>query len=215
MSTLDPNSKYSINIDDEKLDKLIDDTKSTLDDKIKEFNDKYQRFRLDREGNNVNITNPYLVSTYFFKSINPLEMAEPLYNTVQLNKVWKLYQLIVEKINMEVVLFQPTLSHFASFCGLPLEKLQNLRNDPNEGMRLLINRINDEVFNANMTLTQQKYLTERPTTYRMKVENEALEKKAPNVNINIGAKTIDLDAMKERLKSIKAVANGQIGYEGK
>lgn len=215
MNNVNPSTKYTLNIDDKKLDTHISKIKDNLDKEIEKFNEKHRKFKIDRQGNEENITNPYLVSTYFFKSINPMESAEPTYTVLQLTKVWKIYMYIVEKINMDVVLFQPTLSHFASFCGLPLEKLQSLKNDPNESMRLLINRINDEIFNANMTLTQQKYLTERPTTYRMKVENEALEKKSPNVNINIGTKAIDLNAMQERLKNIRAVANGQIEYEGK
>lgn len=208
--------KKTLDVDENSLDYLVSKRKEELDGLFETFLYKFKKTKIDKLGNLEDATNPYLVSTYFFKTINPVSEVEPKYTSEQLSLVWQLYKDIVERINMEITLFQPTLSHFASFTGLTLESLQTLRNSRvDESMHNLVEKIFTEVFDANMTLTQHKKLTERSTTYRMKVENEAIEKKNPTVNINVGAKAIDLSAMNERIAQIQEMTRKQIEYEGK
>ena len=141
--------------------------------------------------------------------------VEPVYNSEQLASVYDLYCEMIEKINMEVMTFQPTISHFAKFAGISLNNFNELKNSPDENMRVLMERINSDIFDANMTLTQHKKLTEKATTFRMKVENEMIEKKTPSVNVNLNAKSVDLDKINARIREIQNITKGRIKYEEK
>lgn len=212
---MNESKKFTLAIDSKSLTKILTTRRNDLNESINDFVDTYVKFKTDKAGNLINDTNPLLVSTYFFKPINPMGNVEPIYTSEQLAQVYDLYCFLIEKINMEVMLFQPSISHFAKFAGISLQKFQDLKNSYDDSMRSLVERINSEIFDANMTLTQHKKLSERPTTFRMKVENEMIEKKSPNVNVNVSAKTIDLDAMNERLYEIQNLTTKQIDYEGK
>ena len=206
---------YTLMVDSEKLSKLLKDKKDKLPDLIKEFTEKYLKSKIDKNGNKIDDTNPYLVSTFFFKPINPMSNVEPIYTSEQLNAVYDLYCYIVEQVNMEVTIFNPSVSHFVKFAGISLVGFNNLRNSVDESMKFLTERINADIFDANMTLAQHSKVTERPTTYRMKVENEMIEKKAPSVNVKLTAKSLDLDKINERLHEIQSITAKKINYEGK
>lgn len=208
--------KKTLKVETKSLDEIIQERIDNLDDLFDEFLEKYKKVKVDKFGNVEDATNPYLVSTYFFKTLNPCIDVEPTYTTAQIIKIWELYKEIIERINMELSLFQPTLSHFASFLGVSLDTLHMMRaNKLDDSMRTIMEKIFTETFDANITLSQRKLVTERATTYRMKVENEAIEKKSPTLNINVGAKAIDLTAMNERLAQIQEITRKQIDYEGK
>lgn len=202
-------------INSENLDKILVKKEKELENQLDEFEQNYIKFKIDKVGNLVNDTNPLLVSTFFFKSINPLGNVDPIYTSEQLAKVYELYSKIVEQVNMRIMLFQPTLSHFCKFAGISLQAFNGLKNSYDETMRVLVERINADIFDSNMTLAQQKKVTERATTYRMKVENEMIEKKTPNVNVNVTAKALDLDRINERLYEIQSLTRKQVSYEEK
>lgn len=212
---MDEGKKYTLSIETKSLTKIIEKRNKELDKEFSDFASQYVKYKTDKLGNLVNDTNPLLVSTYFFKPINPNANVEPVYTSEQLSLVYNLYCQIIEKINMEIMLFQPSISHFCKFAGISLTGFQDLKNSYDESVRTLANKINSEIFDANMTLAQHKKITEKPTTFRMKVENEMIEKKSPNVNVNVSAKTIDLDKLNERLFEIQSLTKQQIDYEGK
>lgn len=207
--------RYTLAIDSENLDKILIKKENELEGLIQDFQLNHVKYKLDKVGNQINDTNPLLVSTYFFKSINPMGNVDPIYTSDQLAKVYEMYSKIVEEVNMNIMLFQPTISHFCKFAGISLNAFQGLKNTYDENMRVLVERINADIFDSNMTLAQHKKVTERPTTYRMKVENEMIEKKSPTVNVNVNAKTLDLDKINERLYEIQNITKKQIKYEGK
>ena len=82
-------------------------------------------------------------------------------------------------------------------------------------MRILFKKIDDEVRDANLLLAQNKKIVAKTTEFRLKVENETIEKKTPNVNISLNAKTLDLDKINERLVEINTITRKQVKYEGK
>ena len=207
--------RYTLTINSANLEKVLKARREGFSKQIDEFNLKFSKNKVDKQGNVVNDTNPFLVSTYFFKPINPMGNVEPIYNSEQLASVYDLYCEMIEKINMEVMLFQPTISHFAKFAGISLNNFNELRNSVDENMRVLMERINSDIFDANMTLTQHKKLSEKPTTFRMKVENEMIEKKSPSVNVNVSAKSVDLDRINARIREIQNITRGRIKYEEK
>lgn len=206
-------TKISLAIDSKNLEKILKQKIGILDKQLEEFKEKYVEFKYDKFGNRENKTNPYLVATYFFKSINPMGNVEPIYTSEQLAKVFDLYITIIEKVNMEIMPFQPTLTHFCNFAGISLSKFHELKNSYDESMKVLVERINNNVFDSNVTLAQHKKLADKSTTYRMKVENEMIEKKTPNVNVNVTTKSIDLDKINERLFEIQSITKRQINYE--
>ena len=92
----------------EMLPKIVEERKKEVVNQLVEFQDKYIQTKYDRYGNETKIVNPYLISTYFFKSINPLSNVEPAYSSEKLAIVWDIYMYLIEQVNMNIYTFQPT-----------------------------------------------------------------------------------------------------------
>lgn len=145
--------------------------------------------------------NPYLVSTYFFKSINPLSNIEPMYSSEKLAAVWGIYMNLIELVNIHIGPFQPTLSHFAKFAGISTYTLKSYKNSADIQMQTIANKIFDETFDSNVLLAQNKILSNRSTELRVKVENEVQEKPQVKVNVNVNQE-VDLNQISARLNEI-------------
>lgn len=202
--------KFYVNAQFDNLPQVIEERKDILVDKLTEFQNKYVQVNEDRQGNTYNVFNPYLISTYFFKSINPLSNIEPLYNAEKLAIVWEFYMYLIEQVNMEIGEFQPTLSHFAKFAGISLNTLRNYRNSGDAQMEVLIEKIYDEIMNSNLLLAQTARLKEKSTAMRLKVENEIVEKPVQKQVVNINA-SIDLDKINNRISEL-ASFNKKVKY---
>lgn len=181
---------------------LVEERKKEVVNEIILFQEKYVKTRIDKYGNEEKIVNPYLISTYFFKSINPLYSKNPTYNAEKLSIVWELYMYLVEQVNMQIAPFQPTLTHFAKFAGISLQTLTNYRNSGDEDMMNVCEKIYDECFNGNVSLAQTGLLKEKTTMSRMKIENQVVEKAQPQVSVNLEA-NVDLNEINKRLEEIK------------
>lgn len=145
--------------------------------------------------------NPYLVSTFFFKSINPLSNIEPQYSSEKLSVVWNIYMYLIEQVNINIGPFQPTLSHFAKFAGISTYTLKSYRNSSDLQMQTMANKIFDETFDSNVLLAQNKILSNRSTELRVKVENEVQEKPQVKVNVNVN-QDVDLGQISARLSEL-------------
>ena len=208
-------AKYTLSINGENLSKIVKKQKDGLPKLIEEFMLKHYKTKLDKMGNVLDDNNQFLISKFFFKSINPMPNVEPIYNSEQLSMVWDLYMYIIEEVNTQVTMLPPTLTHFAKFAGISLDTLKSFKYDLDENMRILFKKIDDEVRDANLLLAQNKKIVAKTTEFRLKVENETIEKKTPNVNISLNAKTLDLDKINERLVEINTITRKQVKYEGK
>lgn len=186
----------------ENLPTIVEAKKKEIVDKLAEFQEKHIQIKYDKYGNEEKIINPYLISTYFFKTINPLSSKIPKYNAEKLSIVWDLYMYLVEQVNMEIAPFQPTLTHFAKFAGISLSTINSYKNCGDEDMMILCEKIYDECFNGNMSLAQTGNLREKSTMSRMKIENQVVEQPRPNVNVNVSTK-VDLNEINKRLEEIK------------
>lgn len=186
----------------ENLPTIVEAKKKEIVDKLAEFQEKHIQIKYDKYGNEEKIINPYLISTYFFKTINPLSSKMPKYNAEKLSIVWDLYMYLVEQVNMEIAPFQPTLTHFAKFAGISLSAINGYKNCGDEDMMILCEKIYDECFNGNMSLAQTGNLREKSTLSRMKIENQVVEQPKPNVNVNVSTK-VDLNEINKRLEEIK------------
>lgn len=146
--------------------------------------------------------NPYLVSTYFFKAINPLGNIEPQYSSEKLGIVWDLYMYLIEQVNIKIGAFQPTISHFCKFAGITTSTLKGYKSKGDIQMQIIVNKIFDETFDSNVLLAQNKILSNRSTELRVKVENEVEEKPQVRVNVNVETE-VDLGQISSRLEEIQ------------
>ena len=187
------------------LDDILAKKEEELVDKLNEYQKMIKTEVKDDEGNVIDYKekayNPYLVSTFFFKSINPLSNIEPQYSSEKLAAVWNVYMYFVEQVNINVGAFQPTLSHFAKFAGISTNTLKSYRNSSDLQMQTIANKIFDETFNSNVLMAQNKALSNRSTELRVKVENEVQEKPQVKLNVNVNQE-IDLDQISHRLDEI-------------
>lgn len=198
--------KFYVNGQIENLDLLVEQKKKEIVDKIVEFN-KLQTIEIKNADGEVVDTvqkelNPYLISTFFFKSINCLANVEPVYTSEKLAIVWELYMYLIEQVNINIGMFQPTLSHFAKFAGISTTTLKAYKNSTDHQMQVLVNKIYDETFDSNVLLAQNKKLSNRSTELRVKVENEVQEKPQVKVNVNV-SNDVDLEQISNRLEEIR------------
>lgn len=187
------------------LPELVENKKEEMVLKLGDFQRNYVRYKLDRSGNKTKVVNPYLISTYFFKTVNPVHTKVPLYTPEKLSIVWDLYMYLIEQVNMWIAPFNPTLSHFCKFAGITLVTFNSYKTNGDDDMLTLCNKICDETMNSNFELAQNKLLNEKTTMSRLKVENQIVEKEQPRVNVNITAKAnnVDLNEINKRLAEIQ------------
>ena len=187
------------------LEEIVKQKQEEIVKKVDEYNKMMTQEILNEDGEIEEIKekpyNPYLVSTFFFKSINPLTNIEPQYSSEKLAVVWNLYMELIEKVNVYVGVIQPTLSHFAKFAGISTATLKQYKNSPDLQMKILINKIFDETFDSNVLLAQNKKLSNRSTELRVKVENEVQEKPQVKVNVNVN-QDADLGQISARLEEL-------------
>lgn len=202
--------KFYVNSSLDNLDELIEKKEQELITKIEEYQKMMTVEVRNSEGEVVDVVekqyNPYLVSTFFFKSINPLSNVEPVYSSEKLSVVWNIYMSLIEKVNIYVGPFQPTLSHFAKFAGISRSTLASYRNSPDIQMQIIANKIYDETFDSNVLLAQNKILSNRSTELRVKVENEVQEKPQVKVNLNVNQE-VDLEQISARLDELSNFSN--------
>lgn len=194
----------------ENLDELVEMKKNQLVKQIEDYQKLMTEEIYNADGEVIQTIqkqyNPYLVSTYFFKSVNPLTNIEPDYSSEKLAIIWNLYMYLIEQVNINIGVIQPTISHFCKFAGISVSKFKSLKNRGTFEMQTLINKICDETFDSNVFLAQNKILSNRSTELRVKVENEVQEKPQVHVNVNVNEE-VNLDQIASRLKEISNFKN--------
>lgn len=197
--------KFYVNSTLDNLEELLQKKEQELVKQIQEYQQMCVLEIKNSEGEIVDFVtkpyNPYLVSTFFFKSINPLSNIEPQYSSEKLAAVWSIYMYLIEQVNINIGPFQPTLSHFAKFAGISTYTLKSYKNSPDLQMQIVANKIFDETFDSNVLLAQNKILSNRSTELRVKVENEVQEKPQVKVNVNVNQE-VDLGQISARLNEI-------------
>ena len=196
----------------ENVEQLVEMKKKELVEKIQEY-DRLMTIEITNDVGEVistkrKQTNPYLISTYFFKTINPLTSLEPEYSAEKLAIVWDLYMYLIEQVNIEIGFMQPTISHFCKFAGISVNTFKNYKTRGTKEMQILANKISDETFNGNVLLAQNRQLSDRSTALRVKVENEVQEKPQVRVNVNVN-EDIDLDQIASRLHELSNFKNNR------
>ncbi len=169
---------------------------------IKYANEHLEAVKWDKDGcvlaREVKI-NPLVVSNYFFKPIMPIVGQEPIYNAEKLGMVFDYYNELITEVNDKIGNFPSSLTLFCKFAGITLNTLRRYKNSEDYSMRVVAEKIYDQIGDENITMSQMGVVRERSTIFKMKSQNEITEKVQPNVNISVKTIDVDLDKINERL----------------
>ena len=186
----------------EKKDELVKDMIKYHDSHLKEC-------KWDKEGNpvawKVDI-NPLVINNYFFKPICPITSQEPIYNAEKLGMVFDYYCDILAEVNNQIGNYPSSLTAFCKLAGITFNTLRNYRNSDDYNMRVVAEKIYDQIGDENVTMSQMGVVRERSTIFKMKTQNEMVEKIQPQVKVNVNAE-IDVDKIQERLDKYKKFAS--------
>ena len=155
----------------------------------------------DKDGNPLAYKvdyNPIVVSNNYFKPIIPINCHEPLYNAEKLSMVYDYYCDLLAEINDKIGYLPSSLTSFCKLAGITSTTLRNYRNSSDLNMRIIADKIYDQIGDENLTMSQLGKVSERSTIFKLKSQNEMIEKEQPKVTINITEKP-DLERINERL----------------
>lgn len=181
-----------------------------MQEKRKEIQDKLVKYleenkvkKRTKDGTEYEVpnVNPLVIQKYFFQSINPLVNVEPKYSAEKLGIVWQLYEEMIGFINSKIGVLVPNLSSFCSFAGIRLSTFKQYKQSLDEDMRIVVEKIEDGCFDSNVTMSQFGYIKERSTVYRMKSEQEKIEKETPAIHIH--NEGVNLGDINKRLKELQ------------
>jgi hypothetical protein len=134
--------------------------------------------------------NPIIITNTFFKPIVPFN-TNPVYNSYQIGRIYEYYQELLTMINNEIGAFPSSLTLFCRFIGVTLNDFKDLRNSDDESMRIVVQKIIDDVDESNITMAQTGSVQERSTLFKLKAQNEMVEKTTPKVTVNVKANIDD------------------------
>lgn len=173
-----------------------------VQDMIKYADEHREAVKWDKDGcvlaKEVQI-NPLVISNYFFKPIIPISSQEPVYNAEKLGMVFDYYCELLYEVNDKIGNFPSSLTLFCKFAGITLNTLRRWKSSDDYSMRVVVEKIYDQIGDENITMSQMGVVRERSTLFKMKSQNEITEKVQPNVNINVKTVDVDLDRINERL----------------
>lgn len=150
--------------------------------------------------------NPLVINNYFFKSIVPITSREPIYNAEKLGMVFDYYCEILAEVNDKIGYFPSSLTSFCKMAGITFSTLRSYKNSTDYNMRVIVEKIYDQIGDENITMSQMGMVREKSTIYKMKAQNEITEKQQPNININITEQP-DMERIEARLNKYKNYAN--------
>jgi hypothetical protein len=195
-----------------KVDTMLDTIqakKQEICDEISQYaSDNLKPCKWDKDGEpiefKVNIK-PIVINNYFFKSIVPLGNVEPIYNAEKLSMVFDYYCDILAEVNDKIGDFPSSLTSFCKLAGITLSTLRSYKNSQDLSMRVVVEKIYDQIGDINISMSQLGIVKERTTLFKMKSENELVEKQQTIVNINITEK-VDMEQINNRIDKYKVFA---------
>lgn len=188
------------------LDLLIKEKMHEFELNMEEVRCKMYVTETDKDGNEkekviTSYRNPAVLNEYLLKSINPYKNITPEYTAESLNAVFDLYCHIIAETNAKIGTLAPSISSFCKFAGISTYVFKNYKADSDENLRNLIDIIEDYCYDTNVAMSQSGFIKERTTVYRMKSEQEKMEKEQQHVIVN--AKTINIGEVQEKIKRIQ------------
>lgn len=190
----------------EDLTLVLDEKKKSITNEIVNYAKNHKAPYFDRNGNKISEfvrMNPMVVSNYFFKSINPLPNKIPQYNAEKLGLVFEYYMYILGEVNDKIGNFPSSLTSFCKLAGISLNTLREYRNSADLDMRNVVEKIYDQISDENITMGQLGVVKEKTTVFKLKAQNEVVEKQQPNINISY-KETINRDEINDRIDKYKS-----------
>ena len=165
--------------------------------------------KYDKDGNVVATKvdyNPIVISNTFFKSISPFGARVPLYNAEKLSILFDYYMELINEVNDKIGYFPPSLTGFCKMLGIALSTLKSYKNSTDLDLRYVAEKIYDQIGDENITLSQLGKTKERTTIFKLKSQNELVEKVNPNVNITY-KEVVNTDRINDNLSKYKNLLN--------
>lgn len=188
---------------------IIDQKKEQICNEIIEYAEQNAKpCKWDKDGNVLQYDTkikPIVINNYFFKPIVPIGNVEPMYNAEKLSMVFDYYCYILAEVNDKIGDFPSSLTSFCKLAGITLSTLRTYKNSNDLSMRVVVEKIYDQIGDVNISMSQLGIVKERTTLFKMKSENELVEKQQPNVNINI-TEQVDMEQIADRISKYKVFA---------
>ena len=195
------------------VENKIDNLDLLIQQKMSEFQYNMSKLEMnaikitkDKDGNeketfDKKYKNPVVLNEYLLKSINPYKNVIPEYTAESLNAVFNLYCEIISQVNAKIGTLAPSISSFCKFAGISTTTFKGYKSSPEDDLRNLIDIIEDYCYDTNVAMSQSGFIKERTTVYRMKSEQEKMEKEQQKVIIN--AKSVNIGEVQEKIKRIQ------------
>jgi len=180
----------------------IEDIKKQVDKKIQEFLEKYVTVKIDKYGNEEKTANPMAIKSFFFEIPENDFSTTPIYNAGQINYFYTLFVYMIEQINLNICPFAADIKDFCKMTSLSNEQLLKYKDESIPEIKNIIEKLYDFCRDSNLTLAQNKIYNANITTFKAKSELDIIEKKAPNVNVQVQTK-VPLEMINERLEIIR------------
>lgn len=119
--------------------------------------------------------------------------------------VFDYYCEILAEVNDKIGDYPSSLTSFCKMAGITLNTLRNYRNSEDYNMRVIAEKIYDQIGDENVTMSQMGVVRERSTIFKMKAQNEMVEKVQPQVKVNVNAE-VDMDRIQRNLDKYKNFA---------
>lgn len=189
----------------------IEERKGQLIDEMIEYAKKNEKcVKWSKDGDELDfevMINPIVVSNKFFKPIIPISSQEPVYTAEELGMVFDYYCELLYEVNDKIGYFPSSLTLFCKFSGITMNTLRRWKNSDDLNMRIIVEKIYDQISDENLTMSQMGVAREKTTLFKMKSQNEMVEKAQPNVNISIKTEPIDFDKINQRLSNYSCYAD--------
>ena len=194
---------------DSMLDTIKEKKEELVQDMIKYADEHKKPVKWNKDGIPIGekiIVNPLIINNYFFKPIVPIGCQEPVYNAEKLSMAFDYYCDIIAEVNDKIGYYPSSLTSFCKLCGITLNTLRTYRNSEDYNMRVIAEKIYDQIGDENVTMSQLGNVKERSTLFKLKSQNEMVEKVQPQVKVNVGVE-VDLDKIQEKLDKYKRFAS--------
>jgi len=150
--------------------------------------------------------NPIVITNNFFKPIIPVLNQEPIYNAETLGIVFDYYCELLAEVNEKIGSFPSSLTLFCKFAGITMYTLRKYKNSDDYSMRVVAEKIYDQIGDENITMSQMGIVKEKTTLFKMKSQNEMVEHVQPQIKVNVNT-DINMDRIQERINKYKYFAN--------
>lgn len=200
---------YTTNKVDNLLEKIDEQKEKIVNEMVEYASNRMKPCKWDKEGNPVAYkieANPLVINQYFFKPIVSIGSIEPEYNAEKLAMVFDYYCYLVSEVNDKIGNFPSSLTSFCKLAGITSSCLKKYKNSSDLNMRIIAEKIYDQIGDTNITMSQLGMVSERSTIFKMKSQNEIFEKEQPKVSINI-VDAPDMEQISARIEKYKMFAS--------